>query len=109
MGKTLPSPTGSPTAAVVKANIQVIKTTYTSAEDIQPNQFEVKAGTPVRLDIDAKDDGSGCMSSIMVAGETEPVFLEGGKTISLEFTPQQAGDLPITCAMGVPRGVIKVT
>jgi len=117
MGKALPaspsqggpSPAGSPIAAVVKANIQVIKTTYTSAEDIQPNQFEVKAGTPVRLDIDAKDDGSGCMSSIMVAGETEPVFLEGGKTISLEFTPQQAGDLPITCAMGVPRGVIKVT
>ncbi len=89
---------------------QVIKTVFTYNKDIAPNTFTVKAGEPVRFEIDAKDDGRGCMSSIVVPGlYEEPQLLEGGTTIVMAFTPTKPGDYLITCAMGVPRGVIKVT
>ena len=94
-------------AAQVQNNEQVIKTTYTTASDISPNTFTVKAGIPVRMEINVKDDGSGCMSSIMVSRLTSPQLLEKGKTITFNFTPS-AGEYPITCAMGVPRGKLIV-
>ncbi len=88
---------------------QVIKTTYAQGIDIKPNSFTVKAGSPVRLEIYAKDSGSGCMGSIMVPGlYNTPEFLQAGETITMGFTPTKAGTYPITCAMGVPRGEIKV-
>jgi sulfite exporter TauE/SafE/copper chaperone CopZ len=92
----------------VKSDVQVIKTTYTATGDISPNTFSVKAGTPVRLEVDVKDDGEGCMSTIMIPRMTEPQFLEKGKTLVMSFTPTAPGELPITCAMGVPRGKIKI-
>ena len=88
---------------------QLIKTVYTYNDDIQPNTFAVKAGVAVRLEVDVKENGSGCMSTIMIPGlYNSPVLLEKGKKIVMEFTPLKAGDYNITCAMGVPRGVIKV-
>ncbi len=107
-GAKKPVVTDPGAAPVVKNDVQVITTTYTRDRDISPNTFTVKAGVPVRLDVDVKDTGSGCMSTIMVAGATQPVFLEKGKTLSLSFTPTSKGELPITCAMGVPRGKIIV-
>lgn len=97
----------APTAAK-PGEAQVIKTTYTRSSDIQPNRFVVKAGQPVRMEIDVKDDGSGCMSSIMVAGLTNPVILTKGEPVAFNFIPTKPGDYQITCAMGVPRGVITV-
>lgn len=93
--------------AAVQDNVQVIKTTYTNTNDIQPNTFTVKAGVPVRFEINAQDDGSGCMGSIMVSRLTSPQLLEKGKTNTFTFTPS-AGEYPITCAMGIPRGKIIV-
>ncbi|MFA6097303.1 MAG: sulfite exporter TauE/SafE family protein [Candidatus Paceibacterota bacterium] len=88
---------------------QIIKADYTLSKDIVPNNFEVKKGVPVRFEIDVKEDGQGCMSSVMVPGlYNSAQYLEGGKKMVMEFTPEKAGDYNITCAMGVPRGVIKV-
>ncbi|OIO36897.1 MAG: hypothetical protein AUJ72_05520 [Candidatus Omnitrophica bacterium CG1_02_46_14] len=88
---------------------QVIKTTYTYDADIEPNSFVVQAGKPVKLEIDVKENGYGCMSTIVVPGlYEEPEYLQAGKIIVMNFTPQKTGDYPITCAMGVPRGIIKV-
>lgn len=102
-------PLSLPVAAVKQGNTQVIKTTYTYDNDIQPNKFSVKAGSPVRLEVDSKDDGSGCMGSITVPSLTEKVdLLKKGKTTVFEFTPKNRGEYPITCAMGIPRGVINV-
>lgn len=96
------------TEASQEGEAQLIKTTYTNANDIQPNKFAVKAGIPVRMEIEAKDDGVGCMGSIMVPGLTSPEILTKGKTIIFNFTPSRPGNYEITCAMGVPRGVINV-
>ena len=95
--------------AAEEDSVQVIKTTYTSDKDISPNEFIVKSGKKVRMEIDVKDNGSGCMSTIMIPRLTDgPQFLAKGKTITFEFTPNSTGNYPITCAMGVPRGVVKV-
>ena len=102
------NPDATPATAVVENSVQIIKTTYTTANDINPNTFSVKKGKPVRMEIDVKDEGSGCMSTIMIPRFTQPQFLEKGKTLVLEFTPERSGEFPITCAMGVPRGSIKV-
>lgn len=94
--------------ADVQENEQVIKTIYTTDKDISPNAFTVRAGIPVRMEIEAKDDGYGCMGSIMVSRLTKPELLEKGKTTVFTFTPTSPGEYPITCAMGVPRGKLVV-
>lgn len=88
---------------------QVIKTSFVLADDIQPNRFTVKVGQPVRLEVEAKEDGEGCMSQIEIPGlYDEPQSLIAGKTVVMEFTPQKPGKYLITCAMGIVRGWITV-
>ena len=59
------------------------------------------------MEIDVKDNGYGCMGSIMIPNLTRPEILRKGTPIIFNFTPSKAGDYLITCAMGIPRGVIK--
>jgi hypothetical protein len=88
---------------------KVIKIVYTTAGDIQPSTFEIKRGQPVRFEVEVKDDGYGCMSTIMIPKlYNTPQYLQKGKVLIMEFTPDQTGTYQITCAMGVPRGIIKV-
>lgn len=102
-------PSSPPVAAAQLGNVQVIKTAYTYDNDIQPNRFTVKVGSPARLEVEAKDDGSGCMGSITIPRLTDKIdLLKKGKTTVFEFTPENRGQYPITCAMGIPRGVINV-
>lgn len=97
------------TSATEAAGVQLIQTTYTQATDISPNDFTVKVNKPVRLEILVKEDGVGCMSSIMIQKlYNTPELLEAGKTIVMEFTPTETGSYQITCAMGMNRGHIKV-
>ncbi len=102
------NPNTTPAPVVVENSVQVLKTTYTTASDISPSIFSVKKDQPVRLEIDVKDEGSGCMSTIMIPRLTRSEFLEKGKKIVFTFTPDKEGSYPITCAMGVSRGSIKV-
>jgi sulfite exporter TauE/SafE/plastocyanin domain-containing protein/copper chaperone CopZ len=104
--KAVTTTTGETTTA---GQVQLLKASYTSLGDIQPNNFTVKANQPVRFEIDAKDDGQGCMGSVTVPTLTKKVevFTKGEKTV-FEFTPTSKGSFPITCAMGVPRGQIIV-
>ena len=49
------------------------------------------------------------MSTIMIPGlVNELAFLEKGKTIVFEFTPNSKNSYYITCAMRAPRGVLVV-
>ena len=93
----------------VEKDAQLIKAVYSQSNDIQPSTFEVKVNQPVRFEVAAQDDGTGCMSTIMVPGLfNDPQPLRKGQTIVMEFTPQKTGTYQITCAMGVPRGTIIV-
>ncbi|MBU3978504.1 sulfite exporter TauE/SafE family protein [Patescibacteria group bacterium] len=107
--KTLPTPTEvvqTPTPTLGKVNAQILKATFTIDNDIQPQQFRVKADEPARLEIDAIDDGAGCMGSVMIPGLTNSAqFFTKGETTVLSFTAKK-GKYYLTCAMGVPRGEI---
>ncbi len=95
-----------PTSTPQNINTQVLKATYTIDNDIQPQQFTVKADEPARLEIDAKDDGAGCMGSVMIPGLTNSAqFFTKGETTVLSFTAKK-GKYYLTCAMGVQRGEI---
>jgi len=103
---------GTPTTTTTSApapNTQVIKSVFTVANDIQPSTFEVKVGQPVRFEVEVQENGFGCMSTIMVPGLWQKALtLRKGQTLVMEFTPSKTGVYQITCAMGVPRGTIKV-
>jgi sulfite exporter TauE/SafE/copper chaperone CopZ len=90
-------------------NVQIVKAVYTESADIQPNSFEVKKGQPVRFEVEVRDNGYGCMSTIMIPGLwNQPLTLKKGQILVMEFTPNRTGSYKITCAMGVPRGSLKV-
>jgi sulfite exporter TauE/SafE/copper chaperone CopZ len=90
-------------------DVQVLKAVYTSKNDMQPNTFTIKAGQPVELSIDVKDDGFGCMGSMALPGLSKQVeMLVKDKPMVFAFTPEKPGTYDITCAMGVPRGTITV-
>ena len=92
-----------------KPGTRVFKTVYTENDDIQPNEFTVKVGQPARLEVEVRDEGYGCMSTIMIPGlYNQPGLLQKGKTLNLDFTASDPGEYPITCAMGVQRGLITV-
>lgn len=94
---------------IINENKVVLKAVYTADNDIQPSQFKVKKGVPAVLEIDVKDDGAGCMGSVMIQGLTQfHQPLVKGKKILLNFVAKAPGDYNITCGMGVPRGVIQV-
>ena len=99
----------SSSAPAVDLRAQVIKAEYTNTNDVDPNNFTVKSGQAVRFLLDVRQDGSGCMGTIMIPGLYDKVeTLTKDKTIEMDFTPTKKGVYNITCAMGVPRGTITV-
>jgi len=101
---------GSGTDVTNLGEVQLIKTTFLSvSEDISPNNFTVQVGKPVRFEVLVKENGQGCMSTIMIPGlYNTPIYLQKGKTIVMEFTPNKTETYEIACAMGVSRGKIIV-
>ena len=84
----------------------ILPTVFTVSKDIVPSVFTVEVGKPYILEVDAKDDGIGCMSTIMIPGIYKtPLLITKGK-LQLPFTINRVGSYKITCAMGVPRGTI---
>lgn len=99
----------SEVTAVRKAVAKTVSIVYTDSRDIAPNSFTVNKGELVRFEVNPSDTGRGCMSTIMIPGlweRAEPLIK--GKKIIMEFTPKVTGSYKITCAMGVPRGIIHV-
>lgn len=108
--KPNPSPSNPTPQPTTDNATQILSTIYTLDNDISPNTFDVKTEIPVKFKVDVKDDGEGCMSTIMIPGlYDEPRLLEKNKTIEMSFIAFKKGTYEITCAMGVPRGTITVT
>lgn len=80
-----------------------------SAVDIDPNTFDVEVGKTYVLTIDAKSDGEGCMSTIMIPGVYEKPLLIKKGIMKLQFKINKPGVYEITCAMGIVRGFITAT
>lgn len=94
----------SNTVAQVENGAQVIKSTYTASNYLQPNAFKVKGGQSVKFVIDVKDDGRGCGYAIMIPGlYNNAIPLSAGQPITMEFTPTTPGSYDITCGMNMIR------
>ena len=96
-----------PTSTSSQKAVQVIRATYNIEDGLSPSRFKVKAGVPVRLEVKALVDGLGCMGSITIPELTDEVYgFEKDVTNIFEVTPPSPGEYVITCAMGIPHGVI---
>lgn len=73
-----------------------------------PNVFTVKKNIPVELEIDAKLQLGGCMSTMVIPDYNVAHYLKLGKSI-LKFTPTKTGVVTFTCSMGSPLGQFIVT
>lgn len=88
---------------------QIINSVFTLKDDIKPNTFTVKVNQPVRYVVAVKEDGLGCMYNIKIPELYEtPIRLSAGRQIVMEFTPTEKGQYPITCGMGMQRGLLIV-
>ena len=93
----------------VDKSATVLKTVFSpadDAQDISPNTFDVQVGKSYVLEVDAKEDGQGCMSTIMIPGVyDDPILITKG-IVRLPFKIDKPGSYDITCAMGIIRGTI---
>lgn len=107
-GGAKPAPSTAP-APKVDTTTGVQKITAQANGSLSPNDFTVKAGKPVEWTITSIRPPSGCMRAF--ANQQLGIYVpqaESGDTI-VKFTPSQAGDYDITCAMGMWRATIHVT
>jgi sulfite exporter TauE/SafE len=109
-GQAVTSSAGASQAdSAASADGATLHTTFRLNPDISPSSFIAKVGQKTTLVVDVQENGQGCMSTIMIPGlDDTPQYLKAGKKITLTFTPTKDGTYPITCAMGVQRGSIKV-
>lgn len=92
------------TVAKTDSGVQVINSTYTASKYLSPNSFRVEAGKKVQLNIDVKDNGSGCGYAIMIPNLYDNAIpLVAGQPITMEFTPTDKGTYDITCSMNMIR------
>jgi sulfite exporter TauE/SafE/copper chaperone CopZ len=87
----------------------ILRADFWIKSDMSPSTFTVKVNEAYELRLNAKEDGIGCMSTVMIPGlNNSPQYIKGGKTNVLTFKAKRPGTYQITCAMGVPRGTITV-
>lgn len=70
-----------------------------------PNAVRVKAGEPVRLVFDRKDDSS-CSEEVVFPDFNIRRYLPTGERTSIEITPPAAGKYGFTCGMSMLRGSV---
>lgn len=69
------------------------------------NILSVKAGKPVRLEVDGK--AGGCRSVFQISGLDVQLLLNKEQNIT-EFTPDKPGQYTFSCSMGMYRGTLNV-
>ncbi len=91
---------------VIAGGVQVVKTSFTSS-GYTPATFTVKAGQPVRWEIDGNGNAGGCRSVFQVPAFKIQEFMSDTVTV-VEFTPDTPGTYSFSCSMGMYRGSFTV-
>jgi plastocyanin domain-containing protein len=79
----------------------------TVSTSYEPKSIAVKKGQPVKLAFYRKDDKN-CGGEVVFPKLGIKKELPVGEIVSVEFTPQETGDLAFTCGMNMMRGKILV-
>ena len=72
-----------------------------------PDLIVVKRGKPVRL-IFNRQESSMCSEMVVFDKIDRSAKLPEGETVAIEFTPEEAGEIPFQCQMGMLRGKVIV-
>ena len=72
-----------------------------------PDVIVVKRGKPVRLNF-IRQESSMCSEMVVFDKIDRSAKLPEGETVSIEFTPQETGEIPFQCQMGMLRGKVLV-
>src|SRR3972149_11893298 len=68
-----------------------------------PDVIVVKKGKPVRLNF-LRQESSMCSEMVIFDKLQRSAMLPEGEMVAIEFTPQQNGEIPFQCQMGMLRG-----
>lgn len=72
-----------------------------------PDVIVVKQGKPVRLHFNRQESAI-CSEMVIFDKIDQSAKLPEGETVTIEFTPQQRGEIPFQCQMGMLRGKLIV-
>jgi plastocyanin domain-containing protein len=101
-GRTAPA-----VAAAAADGAAVPEVVITVDGGYSPSVVQARAGVPLRLVFDRRDDSS-CSEEIVMPAFGVRRFLPSGERTIVEFTPPPAGRYPFTCGMGMLRGTVVV-
>jgi plastocyanin domain-containing protein len=87
------------------AGVQQVPITVKGGYD--PDVIVVKRGKPVRL-LFNRQESSMCSEMVVIDKINRSAMLPEGETITIEFTPDEAGEIPFQCQMGMLRGKLVV-
>lgn len=87
------------------AGVQQVPITVKGGYD--PDVIVVKRGKPVRLEFN-RQESSLCSEMVVFDKIGRSAKLPEGETVTVEFTPQEAGEVPFQCQMGMLKGKIIV-
>lgn len=72
-----------------------------------PDVIVVNAGKPVQLHFN-RQESSLCSEMVIFDKIGKSARLPEGETVTIEFTPQERGEIPFQCQMGMLRGKVIV-
>lgn len=72
-----------------------------------PDVVVVKKAKPVRLHFN-RQESSLCSEMVVFDKINRSARLPEGETVTIEFTPEEAGEIPFQCQMGMLRGKVVV-
>ena len=72
-----------------------------------PDVIVVQKGRPVRLTF-TRQESSVCSEKVLFPDFNQNALLPEGEQVTLEFTPEQAGEFGFQCQMGMLRGKLIV-
>ncbi len=87
------------------AGVQQVPITVKGGYD--PDVIAVKRGRPVRL-LFTRQESSLCSEMVVIDAIGQSAHLPEGETVSIEFMPETAGEIPFQCQMGMLRGKLIV-
>jgi len=73
-----------------------------------PDTIVLKKGLPARLHF-TRQESSMCSETVVFDKLQRAMTLPEGKTVTLEFTPDETGEIAFQCQMGMLRGKLVVT
>ncbi|GIV80287.1 cupredoxin domain-containing protein [Litorilinea aerophila] len=87
------------------AGVQEVPITVKGGYD--PDVIVVKRGKPVRL-LFNRQESALCSEMVVFDKINKSAKLPEGETVTIEFTPEEPGEIPFQCQMGMLRGKVVV-